>query len=136
MATSTRYRRQAPTSSEIISSTTISNSEAEEVLTQYLDSITTKDSVSHQLTRLQRSLRGLPSLLQDPEEFVDGEDQADVNMDINMDADALPNGTVKPASDGKISKEQRKKLKKERRKQEKKERASKPKADENDDMSE
>ncbi|ODQ67622.1 hypothetical protein NADFUDRAFT_45681 [Nadsonia fulvescens var. elongata DSM 6958] len=149
-ATSSRNRRQAPTSIRIHASNSITNEQAEEILTSFIDSpastlstnanagdMVRNEAILNQLKRVQRDLRGLPPLARTAAELpkknrskslnekseVEAIEGGGVDVDM-MDAEANMEPAVAPLlPDGTVDKEERKRLKKLRRAQEKKAKA-------------
>lgn len=120
-------KRQDITAVNIKAVSSIDSSEAERILSGYIDN-RIDDSVTQQLRRIQRDLRGLPPLLRNSTTGeVVGEDNGEnaVTKTVAMDVDNRD-----------MSKEDKKKLKKERRKQEKKLKAEKRRKENGKDESE
>jgi hypothetical protein len=113
-------KRQDITCVKIRKVTSINSAHTEQILSKYIES-RIDDSVTHQLKRIQRDLRGLPPLLRNSTtgEVVNADPDALENNDMIVDTMEVDG----PKKD--LNKEEKKRLKKERRKQEKKAKADK-----------
>lgn len=143
-----RRRRQAELTVKVVSDVQVDDLSAEKQVTKFLDSKPEiADSVLQQITRLQRSLLGLPpiktsTLNNNGFNLNNGANNGighknDKTTSASYDDSVLgaKTGGASVAKNKALSKEQKKKQKKERRKQEKKAKQEKKKQenDENDD---
>lgn len=111
-------RKEEPTALRVIESTPLSNREAEQIITQCLESSEMgSGSTGAQLRRVQRDLRGLPPLLTNSTTGEVDVDMGDAPAEVSMVVDA--DESMQDEDDGTIDKEERKRRKKERRKEEK-----------------
>jgi hypothetical protein len=124
-----RRRQEQLASVNVVEAAPLHNMEAETALSSYLETLEGSDSVSNQLKRIQRDLRGLPPLLRNS---TTGEKQ-----ETDVEDTPMAEPPAAQLTNTGITKEERKRRKKERRKEEKKAKASKKKdSDEDDDDNE
>lgn len=111
-------RKEEVTALRVTESTSLSNREAEQIITQCLESSDMgTGSTGAQLRRVQRDLRGLPPLLTNSTTGEVDVDMGDAPAEFSMVVeDSVPE---QAEDDGTIDKEERKRRKKERRKEEK-----------------
>lgn len=120
-----RRKQEQPASVKVVDTAPLHDMEAEVALSSYLETLEGYDSVSNQLKRIQRDLRGLPPLLRNS---TTGEKQ-----ETDVEDTPMAEPPAEELTNTGITKEERKRLKKERRKEEKKAKASKKKDSDDDD---